>query len=227
MSKPRLRDLVARLQRRYGSPPAPMRDPLHLILWENIGYLCDDEQRGAAFEALRTRVGLDPKKIAAAPLAQLTEIARIGGIHPELRARRFREIARLALEQHGGDLKPLLALPPAQARKSFRAFPAIGEPGAEKILLFAQARPLLALESNGLRVLLRLGFGEEAPSYASSYKSVRMDLEPEIGDDCAFLTTAHQLLRRHGQELCRRSQPRCSECVLFSVCPYPSRVENG
>ena len=30
-----------------------------------------------------------------------------------------------------------------------------------------------ALESNGLRVLVRLGFGEDRKSYAATYKSVR------------------------------------------------------
>ena len=34
-----------------------------------------------------------------------------------------------------------------------------GEPGAEKVLLFSGSAPVLALDSNALRVLLRLGFG--------------------------------------------------------------------
>lgn len=31
---------------------------------------------------------------------------------------------------------------------------------------------------------------------------------------------AHQLLRRHGQELCKRSEPRCDVCPLASVCVF-------
>lgn len=220
MGRLRLKEVVARLERHYGAPPPlRVRDPYGLILWENAGYLFDDDKRAAAFEALQSRVGLDPRKIAAAPLRTLTEIARIGGIHPELRAERLHEIARRVLEQHGGDLAPVLKLPLAKAKKALRAFPAIGEPGAEKILLFSQAQPLLALESNGLRVLLRLGFGEEAPSYSTSYKSVCMDLEPEIGRDCEPLIRAHLLLRRHGQELCKRTRPQCGACPLSPECP--------
>ena len=49
-------------------------------------------------------------------------------------------------------------------------FPMIGEPGAEKILLFSGVLAVLALDSNGVRVLVRLGVGEERKSYAATYK---------------------------------------------------------
>jgi hypothetical protein len=35
-----------------------------------------------------------------------------------------------------------------------------------------------------------------------------------------WLIRAHQLLRRHGQELCRRSRPRCAACPLTAQCAY-------
>ena len=89
-----------------------------------------------------------------------------------------------------------------------------------KILLFAGAHSILAPESNGLRVLLRSGFGEEKKSYSASYKSVQASLESQIGKDPELLMTAHQLLRQHGQELCKRSHPRCAECPLRQSCEY-------
>jgi endonuclease III len=30
----------------------------------------------------------------------------------------------------------------------------------------------------------------------------------------------HELLRQHGQELCRRSSPRCGECPVQTGCAY-------
>lgn len=39
-----VRVIVARLKRVY-RPQAVPRDPLQIILWENIGYLIDDERR--------------------------------------------------------------------------------------------------------------------------------------------------------------------------------------
>jgi endonuclease-3 len=99
-------------------------------------------------------------------------------------------------------------------------FPGFGEPGAEKILLFTRTQPILALESNGLRVLVRLGFGEEKKSYATTYRLVQAAATAEAKQDCTWLIRAHLLLRRHGQEVCRRSQPQCGDCPLSPECAH-------
>jgi endonuclease-3 len=128
--------------------------------------------------------------------------------------------AGIAVREFDGDLRKILDRPPAQARKALKRFPAIGDPGAEKVLLFGRALPVLALESNGLRVLVRLGFGEEKPNYATTYRLVQEAIEGEIVKEYAWLIKAHQLLRRHGQELCKRSKARCGECPLRNQCPW-------
>lgn len=214
-------EIISRLESQYGRPKRPaVVAPLQLILWENLGYLVEDDQREIAFEALRTQVGLQPNDILAASSEQLARITKLGGIHPELRAQRLKEIAHILLNDFAGDLKSALQLPLPKAIKALKKFPSIGDPGAEKILLFTKTYPILALDSNGLRVLLRLGFGEQQKNYAASYASVREDLKDAVGDDCDFLIKAHQLLRQHGRELCRRSRPSCDECPLQSSCKY-------
>jgi endonuclease-3 len=216
-----LQQIIAALEKHYGRPQPPVtRDPFGMIIWENIGYLVDDDRRRIAFEELQRTTGLKPTAILAAPLAELIRIAKLGGIHEGLRAQRLMEIAHIALNDFDGDLSSGLKLPRPKAVKALKQFPSIGEPGAEKILLFAAAHLILALDSNGLRVLLRLGFGEEKKSYAASYKSVQASLENQVGDECEFLVTAHQLLRQHGQELCKRSNPRCADCPVKKTCNY-------
>ncbi|MBV8855421.1 MAG: hypothetical protein JOZ02_00535 [Acidobacteria bacterium] len=216
-----LEEVVARLEAAYGRPePPPVTDPLELILLENVAYLVGDEQRAKAFEALRERVGVRPESILSAPAAVLVEVARRGGVHAEKRAERLREIALVALEEFGGDLGGVLKLPPAQAKRALKLFPAVGDPGAEKILLFTRSSPVLALDSNGLRVLIRLGFGEERKSYAATYRSAQDAVRDYLREDYEWLIRTHQLLRRHGQELCRRSEPACAACPLKSLCRY-------
>jgi endonuclease-3 len=90
----------------------------------------------------------------------------------------------------------------------------------DKILLLSRREKVLALDSNGLRVLLRLGFGSEEKSYAASYRSVRESTRSQWKPDFDWLITAHQLLRRHGQELCRRSGPLCDRCPLTRDCAF-------
>jgi endonuclease-3 len=81
----------------------------------------------------------------------------------------------------------------------------------------------LALESNGLRVLLRLGFGEEKKSYSTTHRLVQQAAVEGLDKDYPWLIQAHLLLRRHGQELCRRSEPLCEKCPLARDCEYYQR----
>ena len=222
-----LAEILDRLEALYGPPrPPKATDPWHLILWENVAYLADDAQREKAFLALRKRLGTRPEQILSAPAAVLREIGA-HGIVPEQSVEKLRRCATIALEEFDGDLGPVLRLPVAAAKKALRKFPGIGDPGAEKLLLFAGVHPVLALESNGLRVLLRLGYGEEKKSYATTYRLVQAAVAAELRVDCAWLVRAHLLLRRHGQELCRRSGPRCGRCPLAADCPYAAASGAG
>lgn len=216
-----LQEIISSLETHYGRPAPPaVGEGLHLIIWESIGYLVEDDRRTIAFEALRKQVGLKPTDLLAAPIEQLIAITKLGGIHPEMRAQRLKEIAHIVLNDFDGDLNSALTQPIRKAIKSLQKFPSIGEPGAEKILLFTKTHPVLALESNGLRVLLRLGFGEEHRNYSTSYRSVQEASADQIGDDCDFLIRAHQLLRQHGKELCKNNHPSCGACPLRKNCRY-------
>ena len=217
-----LSQVIERLGALYGEPDAPdTNDPWQMIVWENVAYLVDDERRQQAMEALQHGIGISPEQILAATPAQLLKKAAIRGMVPEQSVEKLRRGAEIALDEFSGDLRPILKLPLAQAKKALRRFPAIGDPGAEKILLFCRAFLILALESNGLRVLIRLGYGQEKPNYSATYRLVQQAIEGELVKEYSWLIRVYQLLRRHGQELCRRSKPRCEECPLMKECPWP------
>lgn len=209
-----------RLERLYGvQEPSPARGALEWILWENAAYLVSHEKRLACFRALKRRAGPRGAGILRAPREQLLELARAGGMLPEQRIQKWLEIATTVQEEFAGDLEAVLARPLARARTALRKFPGIGEPGAEKILLFTGTHALFALESNGLRVLVRLGYAREQKSYASTYRAMRTALSPLETRGCGWLQRAHLLLHRHGQELCKNTAPRCDDCPLREACP--------
>jgi endonuclease III len=211
----------------YGRPKPPaITDPFELILYENVAYLTDDAWREKAFQTLKEQVGLSPEKILAAPLSVLREIAA-KGIVPQQTVEKLREIAATAIEEFGGDLHAVLRRPPKEAMRALKQFPSIGDPGAEKILLFSGSLPVLALDSNALRVLLRLGYGIEEKSYSKSYRSAQDAVDAQLTRDCGWLIEAHQLLRRHGQELCKRNHPRCEICPLRRDCLYARGIVGG
>src|ERR1700694_2629742 len=131
-----LSKVLAQLKRYYGELEAPAaRGPFELVLWENCCYLLPDERRLEVFNTLRDKVGLTAADLDAAADRLLLPIAQRGGMRPEVRVSRWREIARITLNQYGGDLNSILDLTHAEAKKALKQFPTIGDPGAEKILL--------------------------------------------------------------------------------------------
>ncbi|HKM86853.1 MAG TPA: hypothetical protein VJW96_11645 [Terriglobales bacterium] len=225
MATPTLTQVMDRLFKFYGAPaPPPVTDAFEQVLWENVAYLADDEKRAAAFLALRKTVGLRPEDMLKAKPEKLLAVTRMGGMVPELRAQRLRQSAEIVQILLQGKLNAVLDESLPKAKKTLQRFPTIGEPGAEKILMFAGKYAVFGLESNGLRVLLRLGFAEEQKSYSASYRGVKSAISGQLPQDCKSLVTAHQLLRRHGQELCKRSRPLCDECPLKDSCAYAAQI---
>ena len=221
--RPKLREIVATLEKLYGKPaPFPSGDPWELILRENASYLVDDATREEVFRSLKARVGTSPEAILAAPRERLVEAIRKGGMRPPMRADKLVEAAELALEAGLPELRRLAKEGGAAARKVLKRFPGIGEPGAEKLLLAAGSAVTLAPDSNGLRVLVRLGYAKEDANYAKTYRAAAEAVAPELPKDSNRLVAAHQLLRRHGQEICRRSEPRCDVCPLARGCAFAS-----
>lgn len=204
----------------YGEPdPPPITDPFEMVVWENIAYLASDMQRAEAFYELRRRVGLRPGDIRKATHKALLSLTS-REIVPENSMEKLRLAAGIAGQFFEDDLTSLLKKPAAAAKKELRRFPSIGEPAAEKILLFNHKQAALALDSNGLRVLVRLGFAPEKKSYSATYKGVQQALAAQLPADCHALVRAHQLLRRHGQELCKRNNPICARCPLRAQCAF-------
>src|SRR5207253_3561649 len=136
-----------------------------------------DERREEAFAMLRKYAGTRPHEILAASHDDILKATRLGGMHPEQRVSRLREIALIAMNEFEGDLKPALRLPLPKAKQTLRKFPSIGERSAEKIWLFRRSYPIRGWNWNGLRLLVRLGFGEERKNYWATNGSVREEIK--------------------------------------------------
>jgi len=214
--------VIERLRDTYGAPEwPPSDDPFDLVLWENVAYLADPARRREVFEVLEDTIGTSPHEILEAPLSELERVTSKGILGAKF-AEKLRECARIAHEEFDGDLDDVIHEPLPVAKKALQSFPGIGEPSAEKILLFTGRQPLLAPESNGLRVLVRLGLVREEKSYAKTYAAAR-DAAKMLPAKPHALQEAHLLLQLHGQTVCKRNDPRCGVCPLASGCEYRRR----
>ncbi|MDQ6898438.1 MAG: hypothetical protein M3256_04845 [Actinomycetota bacterium] len=137
-------------------------------------------------------------------------------------AGKLRSAAAIAIEL--GDLESLVSVRVAQAKRVLQRFPGIGEPGADRILLFGRLHAVPALDSNGSRALQRLLSVSVGGSYARVYRAETALIAAGLRADFDGLIEAYQLLRRHGQELCRRKVPLCDGCPLRDGCDYYVRL---
>ena len=223
--KSRLAKILDTLEKVYGKPKPPHpTDPYEMLVYVVCGYPASDAACAKGFQALKKEVGIAPDDLLAAPESKLAELMRLGGIVPEIRAKRLKEVAGLVKHVFGGSLRAEMKKPLREIRKMLKQFPTIGDPGADKILLFSDTAPIAAVPSNCVHLAPRLGFGEEKKNYAATYKSAQEAISAELPVDRDSLLRAYLLLKRHGQETCKIARPRCGECVVSSECFYYKRV---
>jgi endonuclease-3 len=217
----KLSHILGMLEAHHGrQTPPSLSGPFEMIVWNIVAYLQTDERRMRAFQLLKELAGTDAHSILNTPLETLRKICRVGGaIAINERADRLRQSAALVVEEFDGDLSCVLKMPTEEAKRALMRFPMIGAPGAETILLFSNAYDALPLDSNGLRVAVRLGFGEEQGNYAKTYESVRAATRKELPPKPPQLIRAHLLLRVHGQKVCSRQDPACRRCPVREYCP--------
>jgi endonuclease III len=222
-----LSKILDRLEKVYGKPKRHgPSDPYEMLLHRNCGYPQSDERCDNGFRALKETVGLETAKILAVADSRLARVMRESksGMVPEKRAQRLKEIAAYVQAKFGGSLKTTLAGSPAEARKALKQFPTIGDSGADRILLFGGISPVAAIPANGVRVPLRIAFGEEKKNYAASYRAAQEYVEAEIAPELTDRQRAYLLLKTHGEEICKTTKPLCDECPISADCAYFQRT---
>ena len=230
--QPSLSQILNALEQLYGPQTAVgPRDPYEMILFLNCGYPATDASCAKGFDALKRDVGLKPEEILGASKATLTKLMRLGGIVPEQRADRLKDIARKVNDEYQGDLTTVLKEWMQQdqrhpgkairaAKKTLQEFPVVGEPSADKILLFSKLAAVAAIPSAGVGVPIRLRHGETGKNYAADYRRAREWLSAELPETFQPRQRAYLLLKKHGQQMCRRSTPHCEVCPVTGQCAY-------
>jgi endonuclease-3 len=219
---PPLAHLLDSLQAHYG-PQKPVwpTDPYQFLVWYYSAYPASDVKCAQGWESLKKNIGIEPERILAADSRTLALALKPGGMIPAERAMRLKETADKVIEEFGGDLAAgLKRLPLSKARAVLKTFPGIANPGADRILLFAGISPVAAVPSNCTHVPARIFQGGEDKNYNREYAEAQKRIEAEISPSFDSRQRAYLLLKRHGQEICKRSAPRCGVCPVARSCAF-------
>lgn len=213
--------ILDRLEAFHGpQEPCWPTEPYLFLVWWYCGYPASDKACNQGYDSLKKNIGVDPERLLRAPIPKIAIALKPGGMLPELRALRLKELASHVTNEFGGDMRAALAGPVQEARKKLKQFPSIGDPGADRILLFAGLAPLAAVPSNCVHVPVRIWHGQESNNYNKDYRKAQQHIEAEIPAKFDARMRAYLLLKRHGQELCKRTNPRCSDCPVSRECEY-------
>jgi endonuclease III len=224
----RLSRILDLLEKAYGKQRLDEpTDPYEMVIYRNAGYPQSDANCARGFAALKSQIGLKPADVLRATDPKLRAAATAGGMMPEARAERWKEIAARVEGEFGGDLAAVLKSGMKEAKKALKKFPTIADATAEKILLFTRTAPVAALPSNCLDVPLRLGYGRAEKNWAASYRSAQEGVAAELPENFEARMRAYLLLKEHGRRVCKRSRPRCEECCVTAECAYFVRKRGG
>lgn len=104
------------------------------------------------------------------------------------------------------------------SRKELLECKGIGKETADSILVycFQQAVPIVGTYTR--RFLARLHGNE---SYLKQkYEDIQEELNQELGENFEAFGRFHALVVVHGQNICQKNDPRCTQCFLINFCTY-------
>ncbi len=223
----KLLDLHHRLAPVYGEtfPFFSDKDPLSEIVSALLSHRTRNAVTGQAYRALRQRFP-DWESVLEAPTAEV-EAAISAVTYPEVKAPRIQQVLRLIKERNQGRLSLdfLAGLSVAEARRWLEAMPGVGAKTSAAVLNFSRLRlPALVVDTHHLRVAQRTGVVPPKMDIAAAAYRMQAMLPSDWNAQQVY--DHHQLLMRHGQQVCYYQRPACERCVVRERCDYYQAVRN-
>ncbi len=152
--------------------------------------------------------------VDAAPLEQLVDVIRPGGLAPQ-KAPRIQAALRALLANGGGYSLEFLADKPAlEARDWLATIPGIGKKTASVVLMFSFGMPLMPVDRHVHRVSQRIGLVPATVEADQAHDLFLAMLEPDQ------MFEAHVSLISHGRRTCHAQRPDCEHCPVAPRCRY-------
>ncbi len=201
--------ILARLARMY--PDARIEldstNPLELLVATILSAQCTDQRVNQVTAELFPRYR-SARDWAAVPPARLEREIYSTGFY-KAKARSILGMARALVERHGGEVP--------QTLEALTELPGVGRKTANVVLGNAFGIPAFPVDTHVTRVSQRLGL-----TRATDAEDIHDDL-------CALVpqprwTKASHLLIWHGRRTCHAKAPKCPECGVRALCPWPGKT---
>ncbi len=159
----------------------------------------------------------DWQAVEDAPLEELIEVIRPGGLAPQKAPRIQAALRRIREERGDHSLEFLGDMPARAARDWLTSIPGIGRKTASVVLLFSFGLPLMPVDRHIERVALRIGLLPPKATADDAHEMFLQMLEPDE------MYPAHVGLITHGRRICHARKPECDRCPIAPRCRYVDR----
>jgi len=172
-----------------------------------------------AIVELRREKALSPKTLERVPLAHLARLIRSSGYFRQ-KARKLKAFVHFLRVEYGGSLDKLFATPTAELRQQLLRVHGIGPETADSILLYAGRHPVFVVDAYTRRILERhnLAHGRH------SYEEIQQLFEQNLPSNAPLFNEYHALIVHTGKHFCRKRDPDCQHCALYSFLPSPEEA---
>lgn len=203
-TEPQVRAIMETLAATYhGRGAVELGDPYQVLVATIISQRTREEQTAAVSERVFARYP-DAAALAEAAEPELFALLQ-GSEYREEKAPRLVALARLLVQQHGGQVPDSL--------DALLALPGVGRKTANCVLIYAFNKAAICVDTHCHRIANRLGWvTTKTPDQTEKALEKIMPQDLWAGSNRLFL--------QHGRALCLPTVPICSRCPLRGWCAY-------
>jgi endonuclease III len=209
-------EISRRLIAHYGRYDESRGNPFDVLVATILSQNTTDRNSHRAFASLY-EVYNTPEQLASAPEEKIAELIRIGGLY-EQKAKLIKNIARLVIDEYGGNLDFVCETEPEVARKELLSIKGVGPKTADCVLLFSCDRDVIPVDTHVFRITKRLGIVPEKADHEAVHR-ILMEKVPE-----GMRGSVHVALIKFGRETCKAQNPQHDKCFLIDLCDYARQV---
>ena len=192
--------------------PKPRLDPLDELILTVLSQNTSDTNRDRAFAGLKERFD-NWDAVWAARVQNLADAIRPGGIE-NVKAQRIKAILdEIRRRENKMSLGRLKKMSDEEATEYLSTLPGVGPKTIACVLVFSLGRAAFPIDTHVHRIAGRLGWIDQKLSGDKAHLALAPRIPPEIRYDL------HIALIDHGRTICVARNPRCTQCVLFDLCP--------
>lgn len=183
-------------------------NPLELMVATILAAQCTDERVNIVTKSLFPRYP-DAASYVRAPQEELEEAIRSCGFYRN-KAKSIRNACAALVERFGGRVP--------ETMEELLTLDGVGRKTANVLLCECAGTPGIVVDTHCGRLARRLGFTK-----AQDPDKVEQDLMKLLPSD-KWRMFSHSLVF-HGRAICHARGPRCSQCPVADLCPFPDTPE--